>query len=141
MTIGGYFKLQIGDMRSMEAGRLIKWNDWPGEMEKVAYFSEFTPHPLLQKKNQQNILRELLEEAFRIANAEDCEDNLFVIMSGKVVSFVEEAGARLVSQEGAGLNWDDVSAREVFETFPKYWQSSPPPGLYKFSMEGYGAYF
>lgn len=133
LSIGGYFCLEKEELGQttgrIEARELMRWSGWP-EGKRIGYFSEFTPHPLLPREYQQEVLKELLERAFKVAETEEFLDDMFVIMADHVVRFVEKTGVGLEPQPGAALNRENPRAKRVFDAFPRYWDCQP--GLYKF---------
>jgi hypothetical protein len=131
----GFFRIehgvtQAGGHLPIEAMQLLHYSAWPIE-KRIAYCSQFAPHPLLARELKIKVLQQLFASASRFAIREQVEDHMYVIMSQPVYDFVTEAGIQTEFLPGARLNEDNPLAVEVFDTFPKYWRQGDPQ-LYRF---------
>lgn len=131
--IAGLFRIEYGitshGSLPIEAMQLLQYQNWP-QNTKIGYFSQFSPNPLLPKPMRQNVLNQLFSKASQVVHQEVFDDYAYVILADHVLKFVQDAGITAIHQPGAILDWSDTEAKNIFETFPKYWDNNPQ--LYKF---------
>jgi hypothetical protein len=131
--VAGFFRIEHGITQNgelpIEAMLLLNYNSWPKETP-IGYCSQFSPNPLLPKPIRLHVLHQLFERASQFAHEAGFADNLYVILAQHVQEFVQQSGIGTIHQPGATLNYANETARDIFQTWHKYWGNDPQ--LYKF---------
>lgn len=133
--VAGFLRIEWGSSingnQPIEAMKLMKWDRWPNS-EIVGYAGSFTTNPLLPKELRLQIQRSFHHRLYELANKEGFSKYIFAILGQNVVNFVRDSGIQVEHFPEAIPNWEDSIARQTFEGFPRYWQTDPPPQLYRF---------
>ena len=129
----GFFGIQTAKLgegfETTEAYKFYTGHNFPTD-RKLAYFSSFTPNPLLPRDEKSRTLANLFSEASKMAKIGNYSDNCLVVMADHVAKFVKDSGIDLELIIDAKLDVDNTEVQELKSKWPGYWQRDPK--LYRF---------
>lgn len=126
--IAAFFKIETANLPTQppEAEQLFSWAGWR-QKKTIAYLSEFSPHPQLDKAHKLAALTTLFSAYEKIKR-----HPTYIILNDHVASFVAQIEqVRLQPINTAKLRHTQYT-QTLFSTFPGYWNNNPQ--LYSISF-------